>query len=190
MRSISGESTWLLFGWEWSFSKMYFNKASLKAICKLNMMLKTWRGKHSLDSDQGAENASLCLAYQFKSSERKGQMPMRPFSGRVPERRNVAESFPVPSNYSERLDLRHAKERILIQSGGSDITHCATLVELTGLKCTVLHRLSTTHTRRNLDWGETTLVYAVESGVHNFVILRACMKTYTCSRSQRSSQAL
>lgn len=38
--------------------------------------------------------------------------------------------------------------------------------------------------------GETTQVYTVESGVHNFVILRACMKTYTCSRSQRSSQAL
>lgn len=37
---------------------------------------------------------------------------------------------------------------------------------------------------------ETTQVYTVESGVHNFVILRASMKTYTCPRSQRSSQAL
>lgn len=44
--------------------------------------------------------------------------------------------------------------------------------------------------KKEFELGETTQVYNVESRVHNFVILRACMKTYTCSRSQRSSQAL
>lgn len=44
--------------------------------------------------------------------------------------------------------------------------------------------------KKEFELGETTQVYNVESGVHNFVVLRACMKTYTCSRSQRSSQAL